>query len=43
MLGIIREESHAMYPAPCSCITDLGGEENDTGRHSSPFMHREPC
>ena len=43
MFGIIREESQAKYLAPCSCITDLGGEENDTRRRSSPFMPREPC
>ena len=42
MFGIIREESQAKYPAPCSCITDPGGEENDTGRRSSPLMPREP-
>ena len=43
MFGIIREESPAKYLAPCSCITDLGGEENDTGHRSRPFMPREPC
>ena len=43
MFGIIREESQVRYLAPCSCVTDPGGEENDTGRRSSPFMPREPC